>query len=208
MQCSEAMPRCSAIVLITHYFTPKSSLSVQIQSEKLNPSHQTMCCWRSHVTWVNCCACMLYSVLYVWVYVVNWFFVWVVGALMVSVVLAGLPVWCLHLSEGRANQHYGNWAYQRSGKWANQWLTQAAWITLYKFTPLVLYSVHCSISSSLHQGFPRFCTVQLRQCYWLSSHLTSPKIWFCMAVCCMCKHVLNGCLLPVVCLCDVCLLDE
>ena len=71
--------------------------------------------------------------LFVWVYVVNWFFVWAVRALMVSVVLAGLPVWCRHLSEGRANQHYGYWAYQRSGNWANQWLTQAARITLYKF---------------------------------------------------------------------------
>ena len=31
----------------------------------------TFCCWRSHVTGVYCCACTLYSVLYVWVYVVN-----------------------------------------------------------------------------------------------------------------------------------------
>ena len=134
------------------------------------------CCWRSHVTWVDCCACTLYSVLYVWVYVVNgslyderW------GRWWDSVVLVGLPVWCRHFSEGRANQHYGNWAYQSAGNWASQWLTQAARFTLYKFRTLVLYSVHDSISPSLHQVWPRFCTRLLRQCYWLSSHLTSPK---------------------------------
>ena len=166
--------------------------------------------------------------LFVWVYVVNWFLVWAVRALMVSVVLAGLPVWCRHSSEGRANQHYRYWAYQRSGNWANQRLTQAARITLYKF--VILGTVFSSLQYfvDVTPSISRVVwTVLLRHLFWhfhpilphqskcslwllfdvwscMLVSLCCARIWLCMEVCCVywmiVCHVLYAC--------AECLLDE
>ena len=144
---------------------------------------------------------------------------------MVSVVLAGLPVWCRHSSEGRANQHYGYWAYQRSGNWANQQLTRAARIALYKFVILgtvfssLQYFVYVTPSVfllNLNRAAASFVLVfhpilphQSKCSLWLLLDVCScmlcslccAKIRLCMVVSCVCKRVLNDSLSPVVCLC-------
>ena len=122
---------------------------------------------------VDCCACTLCSVLYVWVYVVNgslyerWGRWWGFRSV-------GWYVWCRHMSEGRANQHCGNEPISALGiepisgwheRHGSVYISSGFWLW---------YSDHDSFWPSIYTKVNHVCTVLLRPCHWFSypSYLT------------------------------------
>ena len=137
-----------------------------------NPN--SACYWRSHIYLVS--SCYVYGSVYCALYVrmCEWFFECTMRAL-VGFRGVGWPVRCRHLSKGTGQSALRKWAYQRTGNWANQWLTRGAQFMLYKFR--VLTGIQSTIvTDQVSTKSTAFRTVLPRICCWLhKDHLASPR---------------------------------